>query len=305
MDVETAAPEVEERTGLPLEAIQPQEEMSPSRLWSLLEIMERFPVESYLVLVHVIGIATGTGITPSQRLAQAPFTPQEVEGFSKAFARFQLQGESFGLKASNATLSALISLCEPGKMNRAEFFRLLEELQGRLRDEMLATVFFGLSPSEASIFSGWFEKWGTVLDRFPEAVGDIEEASKCWALARYPAAIFHSVSIVECGLIELGVFIGVTDFKSGWTAVSNALSNIIKKKRDDLTPFEQANFTFLEQVHGTVEALKNAWRNKISHAQGRLVVLPGSFTPEIAEEILYATRSFMRRLAEGLPQPSP
>lgn len=50
-----------------------------------------------------------------------------------------------------------------------------------------------------------------------------------------------------------------------------------------------------------MEALKNAWRNKISHAQGKLNLLSPAFTREIAEEILIATRAFMRRLAEGLP----
>jgi hypothetical protein len=61
-----------------------------------------------------------------------------------------------------------------------------------------------------------------------------------------------------------------------------------------MTRFEKRNFAFLEQLHGTVGALKNAWRNKISHVEGRS-------QPEIAELILLASRAFMRRLAEGLP----
>jgi hypothetical protein len=60
-----------------------------------------------------------------------------------------------------------------------------------------------------------------------------------------------------------------------------------------------------EQVHQTAEALKNAWRNKISHAQGRLVLMTATFSPEIAEEILFGTRAFMRRLADGLPPARP
>jgi hypothetical protein len=93
----------------------------------------------------------------------------------------------------------------------------------------------------------------------------------------------------------------VQDPKSGWTAVSNELSKIVKKKYADLTQFEQQNFAFLEQIQGTVEALKNAWRNKIGHVQGRLTLMGKDFTPEIAEEILFASRAFMRRLADGLP----
>jgi hypothetical protein len=59
----------------------------------------------------------------------------------------------------------------------------------------------------------------------------------------------------------------------------------------------------LEQIQGTVEGLKNAWRNKISHVQGKLTLMSVEFSPEIAEEILLATRAFMRRLAEDLPKP--
>jgi hypothetical protein len=55
-------------------------------------------------------------------------------------------------------------------------------------------------------------------------------------------------------------------------------------------------------MQGTVEALKNAWRNKISHVSGqRLLLVSSEFTPDTAEEIMTATRAFMRRLTESLP----
>jgi hypothetical protein len=63
----------------------------------------------------------------------------------------------------------------------------------------------------------------------------------------------------------------------------------------------QNHFAFLEQMHGTIGALNRAWRNKISHAQGRLVLMTSEFSPEVAEEIMVASRSFMWRLATELP----
>jgi hypothetical protein len=75
----------------------------------------------------------------------------------------------------------------------------------------------------------------------------------------------------------------------------------VKKPYGLRTPFEKNNVAFLEQLQATVEALKNAWRNKISHSQGKLAVMSGAFNKNIAEEVVYATRAFMRRLAEGLP----
>lgn len=126
--------------------------------------------------------------------------------------------------------------------------------------------------------------------------------NKCCALARYAGAVFHSVQTIECGLIEFGKFLNVSDPKSGWTAVTKRLEMLIEKtKYPDLDPPYQVHFNFLEQMHGTVGALNSAWRNKISHAQGRLVLMTSKFSPEVAEEIMIASRSFMRRLATELP----
>jgi hypothetical protein len=73
-------------------------------------------------------------------------------------------------------------------------------------------------------------------------------------LSRYAAAVFHSVQVVEVGLIALGEFIGVNDPHSGWTAVSTALDKVIAKKHQDRTALERDNFVFLEQVQGIPRA---------------------------------------------------
>jgi HEPN domain-containing protein len=175
------------------------------------------------------------------------------------------------------------------------------ELRNRIRDELRVKTCLVLSDREADHYINFRKDWEKIIERFPGALSDIEEARKCFALIRYPAAVFHSTQIVEVGLIELGRFLKVTDPKSGWTAVTHALSNFIKKDHKSRTRFEKKNFQFLEQIHGTVEALKDAWRNKVGHVQGRLVLLSSEFTPAITEEILLAVRGFMRRLSEGLP----
>jgi hypothetical protein len=173
-------------------------------------------------------------------------------------------------------------------------------IDSRLIDETEDKVFFSLLPREMEFYEKPQRGWETALSRF-NIHSDVEEASKCYALSRYAAAVFHSIQIVEAGLIELGTFIKVTDPKSGWTAVSKALDAIVKKPHKERSRFKKKSFAFLEQTQGTVEGLKNAWRNKISHAQGRLVLMTTDFSPEIAEEILFATRAFIRRLAEGIP----
>jgi len=130
----------------------------------------------------------------------------------------------------------------------------------------------------------------------------VEEMHKCFALSRYAGAVFHSVQTIEFGLLDLGKFLDVDDPKSGWTAVANKLDKLTKAKFQDLSDKHQKNFAFIEQMQATVTALKNAWRNKISHAHGKLVLVTSEFAPDVAEEIIMATRAFMRRLATELPK---
>ncbi|MQA64495.1 MAG: hypothetical protein GEU76_01115 [Alphaproteobacteria bacterium] len=206
-----------------------------------------------------------------------------------------------GLDASRASAKKIVNLLSKSDCSYEKFRELVVEIQERMIDEMSGPRFFSVSSQEANYYNNPREGWEKIIARFPDSVVDIEEARKCFAFSRYAAAVFHSVQVIEVGLIELGKFLQVVDPKSGWTAVAGALDKVIKKKHQDRTQFEQQNFAFLEQVRGTVEGLKNAWRNKISHTQGKLMLLTSDFNPEIAEEILYASRAFMRRLAEGLP----
>jgi hypothetical protein len=188
---------------------------------------------------------------------------------------------------------------------RTKLTPLQIELNGRLHDELRGKIFWSLSTKEYQLYVEPRKGWEIIIERFPSAIGDIVEAQRCFALSRYAGAVFHSVQIIEAGLIELGKLIGVTDPHSGWTAVSNRLKKIIDTKHQDRSPLEQQHFPFLEQIQGTIESLKNAWRNKVSHVHGKPVLMTTDFSQEIAEEILFATRAFMRRLATEMPEADP
>jgi len=126
--------------------------------------------------------------------------------------------------------------------------------------------------------------------------------SKCFALSRYAATVYHACQVIELGLIELGKFLGVKDPKSGFTAVTRELRKLVDNGHSNLPDKYRDCFDFLEQMHGLAEALKSAWRNKIDHAQNTLVLMTPDFTPDIAEEIMFTSRSFMRRLATEMPR---
>lgn len=239
-------------------------------------------------------------IGPAEKLVRT-MNDQERASGDKIFSELETDCAALELKGSLATVRKIrAAMARPGS-RFADIRPLGDELSGRLKDEMQVSCFFSLSEKERKYYESPRDGWEGIIDYFPGAVTDIEEAAKCFALSRYPATVFHSVQAVELGLIELGKFLNVNDPISGWTAVSAALDKVIKKRYDERTDFERNNFAFLEQIQGTVANLKNAWRNKISHAHGRLALMTTDFSPEIAEEILFATRAFLRRLADGLP----
>jgi hypothetical protein len=268
----------------------------PGRLISLGDIMQSLNMSR---LLDACSVASSYRVKDDK---DSIYTDVSRNAQALALGRYVLELHPLGLSASCASLKKMKAKFETDGCKRSDIAKLAIEFFERLIDETGDKVFFSLLPREAEYFQSPCRGWEVAIGRFPIR-DEVEEASKCFALSRYAAAVFHSVQIVEIGLIELGGFIKVNDPKSGWTAVSKALDAIIKKSHNDRTLFEKKNFGFLEQMQGTVEGLKNAWRNKISHAQGRLVLMTTDFNPEIAEEIVFATRAFIRRLAEGIPAP--
>jgi hypothetical protein len=180
----------------------------------------------------------------------------------------------------------------------------ISDIQGRLRDELSINLFFNLPHEKKKYFDAPCTGWEDALRRFPDALLDVEEMSRCFALSRYAASVFHSVAVIEVGLLHLGGFVSVNDPHSGWTAVTGRLQKIVDTKYASLSDSEKEHRPFLEQMHAVTQSLKSAWRNKISHAQGKLLVMTSEFSPDIAEEIMISSRSFMRRLATEMPEGS-
>jgi len=189
----------------------------------------------------------------------------------------------------------------PVLLTQDSLFNQLERIRLSFTAELSTKLFFQLPSNKKKWFEAPTSNWEKVIERFPNTITDIEEMNKCFALSRYAGAVFHSVQIIEFSLLDFGAFLEVKDPKSGWTAISSKLDQITKTKFSDLSDKHHKAFPFIEQMQATVLSLKNAWRNKISHAQAKLTLLTSDFTPDVAEEILMATRAFMRRLATEMP----
>ncbi len=276
----------------------------PHRLWSLLEIMERFHPEPLLELSgslglfrlmprrisHFWGISSELSFTFSARLQGE--LREEVLAVERDCLAI---GLPVSAKAAQAALQELAS----SKPSWQEFSRLAEDLHGRLRDEISSVTFLALNLREAELYGGPRKEWEGVLGAFKDTVYDVEEAAKCLALERSTAAVFHLMRIIETGLRALGKALNdpTLDPKTNpsWDKILKRAERELQKPRSDRSPEWVAEEQFYSTATANIRAVQYAWRNPTLHIER-------SYNAEEAREVFAAVRSFMRHLATKLSE---
>ena len=266
---------------------------NPYRLVSLGEIMEQFYPVQLMSVTQVLTNMIERTATVTDNTTLFDETRKSGKDVLPGYAQIC---DQLALTASRKTIQRTLELLDEPTATWGQLRKLYDELRGRLKDELEGRLF--LYVDDATYYINPRDGWEMVIDRFNDTALDIEESSKCLALNRYAASIYHVLQVADIGTIELGRVIGVSDPLLGFTATDERLKLILRTKREELTDFERDNHEELEQLSQSIEAMKTAWRNKISHIQGRSVLLPESYSRDIASEIIIATRGFMRRLVK-------
>jgi hypothetical protein len=187
-------------------------------------------------------------------------------------------------------------------MKCSELDSKFDEISSSINREMKRTLFMYIPQERARFYLEPLKDWETVTKRYPGTIHDIEEAGKCFACDRFDATVVHMMLVAEFGAMQIGRLLEINDPKLGWPRVSQELKRITSAKFTELKAIEQKHFPFLEQISPLMLAMQSAWRHKVSHAESRLVLMKGEFQPYVAEEIMFTTRAFMRRLAYELPK---
>lgn len=270
-------------------------EAEPSRLWSLMELL-RFHAEKYVRLVRELkDLEAHIWFDKAEEVDPVKAAHNAKERRSMALAGLSdargLAGD-MGLEVAVKHIDELVVKAKAEGLAENDVTALID---GVAR-ELSCRVFVAIPVSRRRLFDGDETDWIGVIRAFGNAQDDIDEMNKCYALSRYPAAVLHSLLVVEHGLVWLGKELGSTDPKEGWDAACKQLERLLKAGRAANTT--RIDFSTLEQLNATVQAMKHAWRNKINHATGKPLVMHGGFAPHVAEEIITAARAFMRRLAE-------
>ncbi|MGB9077060.1 MAG: hypothetical protein WCC26_09520 [Terracidiphilus sp.] len=177
----------------------------------------------------------------------------------------------------------------------------LKQLRERFEDELKAQFFLHLEPKQAAQFNDPTKEWSEISARFNKTKYNIEESGKCFALERYGAAVFHVLQVAEYGVIQIGGLMGVLGDKPGWSCVAR-LQKLIVPPYPERIPLAQQHSKLLENTLPLVAAIKDSWRHKLEHVDNQITWVESDFSPSVAEEIISATRGFMRKLASELPK---
>ncbi len=188
----------------------------------------------------------------------------------------------------------------------------LDTLQERIIDEIkLAPLMLGITRDRAWYFATTSPFGEQVASEFPSAKFDIEEAAKCFALARYTASVMHLQRTMECGLTAFGNYVGI-DISPPPTFNPEVAASEYKRERGAtwqdklercLTKFKERDTKrswasakdreFCLGVYPFIMAVKNAWRNPAMHAEK-------SYGESEAKDILHAVEGFMHYLSEHI-----
>lgn len=180
---------------------------------------------------------------------------------------------------------------------------MLLELNSRIYDELESQTFLALDAKEREFFVEPLRDWKTVAMCFPGARDDIEEAGKCIALERYGGAVFHLMRITEAGALALGNLIAPGDYKPQFSSVLKKIDTLVQKtKWQDWPEAAKPYKPLLVEALPRLYAVKDSWRDKVSHVDTHLVPTSATWNKEQALDIYNSTLSLMRRLSAQLAQ---
>jgi hypothetical protein len=196
--------------------------------------------------------------------------------------------------AAAETQRLLWALNHDDKWAEPQWGRHLGEIHQRMLDEFRTKLMYMIPYSKADYFSDSTKPFPpSIRDNFPSAMYDMDEASKCFALNRHTACVFHLMCVLEVGL---GALCKALDLSVGKTW-NISLDQIEKEIRSRSVKTHgdawKADEPFYAGAATHFRFVKNSWRNYAAHGKEH-------YDEERARDIFNSVSAFMRHLAGRL-----
>jgi hypothetical protein len=277
------------------------------RVLTLREVMDRFQAGNWFeAIAHLSAMEMGLADMPVIDLSNPPAAmdaavrvqiASAMDGWQSTFQRFADSLSQMGCESSAASARRIGLAGRPEAVDTTALREGVKELRGRLADDLKLPMFFVLTPREGELYAsasagGAFT--ASVADAFPSALYDSVEATKCLALGRTTACVFHLMRVMEIGLTALGARLAVPmTHKPGWEGILKKANGQMTLPNDKKDPDWIKDEAFLSDAMAMLIAVKTAWRNPTMHMEK-------TYTDEQAKRIWESVRGFMQQLATGL-----
>lgn len=182
----------------------------------------------------------------------------------------------------------------------AAFEHEFSEVRSRIADEMSSASFFCISGKHSERYRNPLHGWELIVDRFPSVRNEIEEASKCSAVGRTTATVFHLMRVMERGLAAIGRDLKIKKQNPTWDAILGAVDGKLNPKPRSGKPApkrrrrSRVHEQFIAESTVHLRAVKVAWRNPVMHK------VENVYDDARADEVYSYVQSFMRHLATRL-----
>lgn len=185
-----------------------------------------------------------------------------------------------------------------------ELENLCDDILDRLIDELDSHMFLMIEGKYVPYYNNPENGWGNAILQFPSILADVEEASKCLALERYTASVFHLMKVLEVGLYSMATDLNITNIQVNWQNVIEQIDSAIKDfeknrpDKSDITGLSEwkEKLQFYLDCATNFRFIKNAWRNQTTHT-GKST---NTYTGEKSFQIYNHVCSFMQTLATKL-----
>lgn len=275
----------------------------PCGLVSLLDIMERFQLDSFIYLERLregVGEALrldaeaptmgnallGTLRGPEERRFSQVLLGHVIEDMVKACKKFKLEN----------ALQNIEPLLESPPQTDREVAIYYDMMMRELRQGS----FFQMSRDRSAYWRTDRLLSDAVKARFISVAHEIKAAATAYACALPEASVFHSMRAAEVGLLEVAQQLGVP--VTGEEMLKNVIDGIqaAARKIDDAPryPDKKSDSQFYSDVALEGGLMKDAWRNYVAHAKA-------TYSEQDALDILNATCRFFEKFAKRDEQPAP
>jgi hypothetical protein len=174
-----------------------------------------------------------------------------------------------------------------------ELEMLLLQLMPRLCDEFGEQTFLALSSQEADLYAPLGPPFGPeVGTKFTGAIYDISEASKCLALGRATATVFHLMRTIERALRAIYSCLSLPTFNNPSWGILLAEIRKERLRRGDVAWPENS---FFQDIWQRLDSIKDAQRDPTIHVET-------IHTEEEAKQIFESTKGFMKKIASRMDE---